>query len=433
MNNVAKPKAIIIGAGLGGLLSAAKLATSGYEVEIFERLPIIGGRFTNIDYKGFSLSTGALHMLPHGPSGPLAQMLKSVSADVNIVRPDPMTIIRIPKRKGDNDYKNGHRDIPFEHFPKQLSKTNQLKLAVLTLTTKAFPPKKGSFEDWFTHYIKDEWLVKLADSFCGWSLSLRGADTSVKEAFSIFSNLYRYSGPGIPIGGCKAVVDALANVITSNGGTIHTSTEITEIKIVDGKAVSILVDGTECFGDIIISNIGHVETNRLYKNDETSEKYEQYLKQLKKIKPSAGVKICLTADEPLIGHGGVLLTPYARRVNGINEVTNIDPNLAPSGKHFAVSHQCVQWDKLDELEQEIELGLQDIEEIFAGQKYEVLLIQSHSGEWPVNRSASGLDVNVKNSTPFKNLFVVGDGAKGEGGIEVEGVALGVANAMENIL
>ena len=433
MNDTSKPTALVIGAGLGGLLSAAKLATSGYEVEVFDRLPMIGGRFTNIEYKGFSLSTGALHMLPHGPAGPLAQMLKSVGANVNIVRSDPMAVIRLPLREGDNDYKNGHKDIPFKNFPSPLSSTNNLKLAVLTLTTRVFPPKNGSLEEWFTRYIKDEWLVKLADSFCGWSLSLRGADTSAKEAFSIFSNLYRYSGPGVPIGGCKAVVEALADVITSNGGTIHTGKDVSNILVEDGKAVGILVDGAEHFGDIVISNIGHVGTNRLYNNIEPSEEYQQYLEQLNKIKPSAGVKICMAADEPLIGHGGVLLTPYAMRVNGINEVTNIDPNLAPQGKHLAVSHQCVQWDKLDDLEQEIELGLQDIEEIFAGKKYEVLLIQSHSGEWPVNRSASGLDVNVKNSTPFKNLFIVGDGAKGEGGIEVEGIALGVANVMERIL
>ncbi|MDO9517386.1 MAG: NAD(P)/FAD-dependent oxidoreductase [Methanosarcinaceae archaeon] len=433
MNNVAKPRAIIIGAGLGGLLSAAKLATSGYEVEVFERLPMIGGRFTNIEYKGFALSTGALHMLPHGPTGPLAQMLKSVGADVNIVRSDPMAVIRLPLIDGDNDYTNGYKDIPFRNFSDPLSATNRLKIAVLMLTTRVFPPKKGSLEECFSRYVKDEWLVKLADSFCGWSLSLRGADTSAKEAFSIFSNLYRYSGSGVPIGGCKAVVDALVDVITSNGGTIHTGKDVSEILIENGKAVGILVDGAEHFSDLVISNIGHVETDRLYNNIEPSEEYQQYLEQLKKIKPSAGVKICLAADEPLIGHGGVLLTPYARRVNGINEVTNIDPNLAPPGKHLTVSHQCVQWDKLDELEQEIELGLQDIKEIFAGKKYEVLLIQSHSGEWPVNRSASGLDVNVKNSTPFKNLFIVGDGAKGEGGIEVEGIALGVANVMERIL
>ncbi len=433
MNNVPKPTALVIGAGLGGLLSAAKLATSGYEVEVFERMPMIGGRFTNIDYKGFSLSTGALHMIPHGPTGPLAQMLESVGADVNIVRSDPMSVIRIPLKKGDTDYKNGYTDIPFGKFPDPLSAIDRLKIAVLMVVTKSFPPKNGSFEEWFTRYIKDEWLVKLSDSFCGWSLSLKGADTSVKEAFSIFSNLYRYSGSGVPIGGCKAVVDALADVITSNGGTIYTDKEISRVLVGGDKALGVEVDGNIHFGNIVISDIGHIETNKLYEGVDPSDKYRQYLEKLEKIRPSAGVKICLAADEPLIGHGGVLLTPYARRVNGINEVTNIDPDLAPPGKHLTVSHQCVQWDKLNELEQEIELGLQDLEDIFAGKKYEVLLIQSHSGEWPVNRSASGLDANVKNTTPINNLFIVGDGAKGEGGIEVEGIALGVENTMEMIL
>jgi len=433
MNDASRPVAIIIGAGLGGLLSAAKLVRSGYEVEVFERLPIIGGRFTNIEYQGFSLSTGALHMIPNGPAGPLAQMLESLGADVNIVRSDPMAVIRLPAKTGDTDYISGYKDIPFSDFAEPLSAVNKLKITVLTIITKIFPPKNGSLEEWFTRYIKDEWLVKLADSFCGWSLSLRGADLSTKEAFMIFSNLYRYSGPGVPIGGCKAIIDALADVITLNGGTIHTGKDVSGILVKDGRAVGITVNGSKHTGDIIISDIGHIETNRLCMDVEPSGEYLRYLEQLKKIKPSAGVKICLAADEPLIGHGGVLLTPYARRINGINEVTNIDPNLAPPGKHLAVSHQCIQWNKFNELEHEIDLGLQDIEDIFAGKKYKVLLIQSHSGEWPVNRSASGFDVNVKNTTPIKNLFIVGDGAKGEGGIEVEGVALGVANTMEIIL
>ena len=34
-----------------------------------------------------------------------------------------------------------------------------------------------------------------------------------------------------------------------------------------------------------------------------------------------------------------------------------------------------------------------------------------------------------NTTPIKGLYIVGDGAKGKGGIEVEGVALGVENTI----
>jgi len=60
----------------------------------------------------------------------------------------------------------------------------------------------------------------------------------------------------------------------------------------------------------------------------------------------------------------------------------------------------------------------------------VLMVQSYRDDWPVNRVSSGYDLG--NLTPVKGLLVVGDGAKGHGGIEVEGVALGVMNALDLI-
>jgi phytoene dehydrogenase-like protein len=44
--------------------------------------------------------------------------------------------------------------------------------------------------------------------------------------------------------------------------------------------------------------------------------------------------------------------------------------------------------------------------------------------------SSGSDIGYR--TPVHNLYIVGDGAKGKGGIEVEGVALGVRNVMKEI-
>src|SRR3990172_1728100 len=110
-------KAAIIGAGLGGLLAGAKLQNAGYEVEIFERLPFIGGRFANLDYNGFKLSTGALHMIPHGSRGPLAQMLREVGANVNIIDSNPMAVIR----------KDNGEEIEFHDFRNELSLTNRVK------------------------------------------------------------------------------------------------------------------------------------------------------------------------------------------------------------------------------------------------------------------------------------------------------------------
>jgi len=73
----------IIGAGFGGLLSGAYLSTHGYKVLVIEKLPFIGGRFANIPYKGFQLSTGAVHMIPHR-RGLVVNAVKELNLDVKI-------------------------------------------------------------------------------------------------------------------------------------------------------------------------------------------------------------------------------------------------------------------------------------------------------------------------------------------------------------
>ncbi|MGB8217104.1 MAG: NAD(P)/FAD-dependent oxidoreductase [Candidatus Methanoperedens sp.] len=406
-------KAAIIGAGLGGLLSGAKLSKAGYEVEIFERLPFIGGRFANLEYKGFKLSTGALHMIPHGSRGPLAQLLHETGACVNIIDSSPMAVIR--KENGET--------ISFRDFRKELSVTKRVKLGTILAYSLKFKPKSNiSFRDWILKYFDDEFLLKLADSFCGWALSLRAKDVPAREMLEIINNMYLYKGSGVPLGGCGAVTGALADVIKSNGGKIHTGTCVDKIVVDKEKACGIRAGGTTIDADIVISDIGHLETSRMYVCMD-----EAYLERINKAMPSKGIKICLSSDETLIGHSGVFFTPYSERINGINEVTNADPTLAPQGKHLIMSHQAVI---SDDLNQEINLGLLDLKNLFPDKKYEVLLVQSYSNGWPVNRASSGSDIGSR--TPVQNMYVVGDGAKGKGGIEVEGVALGVMNVMKEI-
>ncbi len=409
-------KALIVGGGLGGLLIAARLVRDGHRVEIFERLPIIGGRFINLDYKGYQLTTGALHMIPHGNKGPLASMLRQVGADVNIVPSSPTGVLRIP----DN---GGTRDISFYDFSYPLSWTNKLKLSYLTFKSRFVKPGDGSFKDWFSPFINDPWLVKMADAFCGWAISMRSDEVSASETLAIIENMRRYGGPGVPVGGCSAIIDALEQVILSGAGTIHTNRQVDRILTVDGRAVGVESGGDTILGDLVISDIGHQETAQLYDHPAIDE-FREYMTALESARPSAGIKICLGADRPLIGHSGVLFTPYAKRVNGINEVTNVDPTLAPQGKHLIMSHQALQ---SDDIQSEIELGLKDLEDIFKGKEYEVLMVQTYRDGWPVNRTASGSITS--NSTPIKGLYIVGDGAKGKGGIEVEGVALGVENTI----
>ncbi|MCL2862701.1 MAG: NAD(P)/FAD-dependent oxidoreductase [Methanimicrococcus sp.] len=439
-------KAVVIGSGLGGLLTAARLSKDGWDVSVYERLSLIGGRFTNIEYKGYKLSTGALHMVPNGSKGPLATMLTGLGAEVTIVPSDPMAVVRMPKNLDEKNYKNGYEDIPYMDYKKHLTSKNKLMMVLLTFGFKSgiIRPKGIGFKTWYSKYIQDERIDRCADSFTGWALSTMSDEVSTKEVFGILSNVIKYGAPGIIAGGCKSVIDELLRVIEESGGTVYTGAEVTKIIIQNGKAKGVIAGGEEIKADLVISDIGHKEAWELCEFDGVDSAaatalltlsapvYKDYDEQLKKIKPSAGLKICFAADasQVLSGDCSLMLTPYARRINGLNIVTNADPNLAPPGKCLVMCHQRTALDKLDQIDEEIELGLEDVKDLFPDVEPEILMIQVHSGRWPVNRAFSGTDFG--NKTPIPNLLVVGDGAKGEGGIEIEGITLGVSDALKII-
>lgn len=403
-------KVAVVGAGLGGLLAGAALSRE-HDVDVYERLDMYGGRFTNLPYKGFQLSTGALHMIPHGPNGPLAQLLKQVGTDVRIIKCSP----------DGNIMKKDNTQISFYEFRELLSPAAQAKIPLLM--ARMLIPKKGTVADMV--WNDPEWLA-LSDSCCGWALSTLSRDTPAAEASDILWHTIgggpgRYNTPGIPMGGCKAVVDALAGVIEAHGGRIHLASKVDGVMVEGGKARGVVVDGEKHEADMVISDIGHKLTSEMYDWKYMNPKYAAVLQ---KVRPSAGIKICLAAGEPLVGHAGVLFTPYVQRVNGMNEVTHVDPSLAPEGMHLTMTHQAM---RTGDVQEEIKLGLQDIKRMFPDKEYSVLLVQCYRDDWPVNRIASGFDMG--NLTPVKGLYVVGDGAKGKGYIEVDGIASGVMNLL----
>ena len=53
-----KPKAIIIGAGVGGLATANILAKQGYSVTVYEKNDQVGGRMGLLEKDGFRFDTG---------------------------------------------------------------------------------------------------------------------------------------------------------------------------------------------------------------------------------------------------------------------------------------------------------------------------------------------------------------------------------------
>ena len=53
-----KPKAVVIGAGLGGLSAAMRLGSKGYKVQIIDKLDRLGGRGSSISQNGYRFDLG---------------------------------------------------------------------------------------------------------------------------------------------------------------------------------------------------------------------------------------------------------------------------------------------------------------------------------------------------------------------------------------
>ncbi|KAM3464620.1 hypothetical protein MY5147_009458 [Beauveria neobassiana] len=60
-----RPSAIVVGAGIGGVASAARLARAGFDVTVCEKNDFTGGRCSLIDYEGYRFDQGpSLLLLP---------------------------------------------------------------------------------------------------------------------------------------------------------------------------------------------------------------------------------------------------------------------------------------------------------------------------------------------------------------------------------
>lgn len=408
-------RAVVIGSGIGGLLTASFLAKNGYEVTVLEKSPRIGGRFANLPYGGFGLSTGAFHMLPHGEDGPLAYLLKLLGAKVQIVNSNPKSMIFYEGKTF--HYREGW---------KYLSITEKAKATKLLLDIKRgklpVDDPEMSGREWIREKIGDNEFVDLfIKSFLGWADSV--LDVPAGELAREIKAALKWGGPGLVKGGCKALTGELARIVRENGGKILTRKKAVEVDA-DSKKV-ITADGEEFPYDVLISNIGIKETVELIGRDSFDR---DYLKRVDSLKPSEGIKYNVALKGgPRIGNT-VVFTLDTERINGYNEPSSLSPELAKEGYTLIMLHHALQ---SRNVKAEQRKGIEDIYRIFPNldEEGKILLIQTYLDGNPVNRVASG---QVVEGFPVEDVYVVGDAYKLPGGIEVEGIALGVMRTLEKL-
>lgn len=423
--------AIVIGAGLGGLLSAAQLLQRGKRVLIVERLPHSGGRFTAKNFQGVQVSTGAVHMVPFGSSGVLSQMLQRLHVSHRLLDADVFGSFHV---RGKQIRAQGLLNLFRVLGPRQFGWF--LRIGYLMFFRPLTPEERVlPFDTWLARHVdirRNQELLSFFKSISRFALSLELSQVSAAEVVTTTKNMFRFGAPGIVEGGCGALTAELERRVLEQGAELRLRCDVLQIlKTDDGQVTGIRAldktSGQEILysASLVVSDIGPRATTALLASQKVTQAHvlKEQVDTGESPPEAVGLKIHILSDVSLIPHKGIMYCLDTRRIAGMVQPTNWDARLAPPGKHLLITHQVIQ---SNDVEDERELALADLRKMF-GETFEqhcrILTMGTYRGEWPVNRVTQGADVSSE--AAVRGLFLVGDAVKPSGYLMVEGVAQSV--------
>lgn len=449
---------VVIGAGLGGLLSAAQFLRRGQRVVVVERLAHPGGRFTAKTFQGAQVSTGAVHMLPFGTNGELAAMLRALGVPHHIHDSEVFASFHAHGRQY---VCRSVLQLAGVLGPRQFAQFTRLGAEMLLREPRP-EERTQTYADWLNRRISREASPELYAYFervCHFALSIDLDDVSYPEIVETTKNMFRYGAPGIVEGGCAALTGELERRVLESGGEVRLQHDVVAIEQDDGAVSGVLVrdkrSGEETLlrAPMVISNIGPEATKRLLAAralsavgapgasaapadaDALAEPVGQADNARVEERPisrkvASGLKVHLLSDVSIIPHRGIMYCLDTERIAGVVQPSNSDRRLAPPGKHLLITHQLM---RSDDVNVEREAARADLRRLFGedfGTRVNILTMSQYRGEWPVNRAMQGEDVSPE--TDLSGLYLVGDAVKPSGYLMVEGVAQSV-NALLDTL
>ena len=282
-----KQQIAIIGSGFAGLSAAALLAKKGFDVTIYEKNNQAGGRARIWEKDGFKFDMGpSWYWMPDVFENFFSLFDKKVSDYYHLRRLDPSYRIFFGKNK--------LMDVPAnmlelealfdKHEPGSVPKLReflnqaQYKYEVgmgdyvfrpshsitefidIRLISESF--KIQMFTSMRSHvrrYFKNPELIKLLE-FPVLFLGATPQDTPALYSMMNYADLVL--GTWYPMGGMNEIVKSLISIAVENGVKIQLNTEVSHIKIEDGKALGIETNHGFFKADLILSNADYHHTEQ---------------------------------------------------------------------------------------------------------------------------------------------------------------------------
>jgi phytoene desaturase len=281
--------AIVIGSGFSGLAVSSFLAKQGWKVTVLEKHSLPGGRARKMEANGFTFDMGpSWYWMPDVFERYFQQFNKQVSDYYQLSRLDPSYRVYFKKDVLDiaADYEqlkqsfeqlepgSGARLDAFmaEAAYKYKVGINKLVFKPGLSVTEFFDVElvKGLFKlDVFTSiskhvrkFFKDERLIELMEFPV---LFLGALPHHIPALYSLMNFADVKLGTWFPKGGMYSIVDGMYRLAKETGVEFLFNQNVSEIKVINGKAKGVVVDDNLMEADVVISSADyhHTETKLL--------------------------------------------------------------------------------------------------------------------------------------------------------------------------
>jgi phytoene dehydrogenase-like protein len=398
---------VVIGAGAGGLFTAARLAHRGYRTLVVERLDKVGGRASTDDIDGFKVNNGAIVIEVGGIT---QQTCEEVGAPFDIREPSPPILYRIGGK--DVDVTGGGWGFLLGKLTRQGAKL--VKGIGAARSDSGLPEDEMTTAEWVSKYTKNEGVHGIFRNMCASVFAVGSEDLPARVFLTYFTRKSAFKRFGFHPEGTIGLWRGLADVVTSHGGEVWLSTDVTKI-VVDGETVigvHVERDGETIAiaSQIVVSDVGPAASVALIGADDVPDDYKELVERGNR--PTAMISVNFASEDRLVDVPGMLSFAKSRRLAYVANFTDVCPDMAPAGWNLYVG-TAVPKPSVGDFDEkaETELLLQDLRDEIEGfdERARILNIVVTRDGWPPQRAVAGFD--LPRDTPFAGLWNVGDAVK----------------------
>lgn len=340
--------AVVIGAGIGGLVCAGFLNRFGSRTLVLEQHYLPGGYCTAFPRKKYVFDAAVHHIGGCGRFGIVGQVVSRLGVQTELRRLDPMDHLvypdlelRIPADLGDYQAELARR-FPNEKEQITLFFRDLVRLYRQILNRKRSGAlveryRRATYQELLSDYFDDPVLMRILGGQWGY-LGSRVEEISAIGMCQMLVN-YLKDGAYYPIGSTQAFSNAVVDALLSAGCHVLLRRRVTEVLIDGGRAVGVrLEDGRTIRANTIVSAI---DARQLFFDLLPSDVCGEERQRIRDLRAGPSFYGFYAAFSPEIDLSGLArgFHHFPEDQGAIDWIylsvtTDVDPGLAPEGQQI---------------------------------------------------------------------------------------------------